>query len=424
MVAAQLLDLLNDRQTLRLFLRDRPGPLLLGRPFLLTLGDRFSRGLARALELLGQPGLDVHVGAEFRPLETDFRQRAGRFLGIGNRDHRFRAMQQQPATLKILVAHAHCRLGLYLRRLFDLPQLRLRAPARHLVAGALRHTGQRLGGVEALERSHRAVRVLGFQGDVQEFTLVGHARQRAETRLGVGGVAADGPEGLRLVDEVDHRGTDGSVTVLARDHDHLAGTPQCGEMAHGIECARRLVGLGREPGQAAHGLVAHLFVRVGAGHFSKDVDVVDAIDGRTTDARIGVFTRQRAQRLGLVGPEFVNGGRADSRIGMLPARLGAKFFENTHGTSVVCRCTRGDAEPCHQCNARAASHRPTSLHWATKGANRSRRTTKRHPVDPARRIHEIQMAVKRIVSRRVGTVHPGTRPAPRGLARLDDRAGT
>src|SRR5678815_433646 len=82
MIAAQLLDLLNDRQTLGLFLRDRPRPLLLSRPFLLTLGDGFSRGLARALELLGQPGLDIHVGAEFRPLETDLRQRpprVGRF---------------------------------------------------------------------------------------------------------------------------------------------------------------------------------------------------------------------------------------------------------------------------------------------------------------------------------------------------------
>ena len=101
-------------------------------------------------------------------------------------------------------------------------------------------------------------------------------------------------------------------------------------MAYGVDRARRIVGFSGKAGQAADRLGAHVLVRVGARHLGENRQVVQTIHGRAADARVGVFTRQGAERVGLVGAEVVDSGRADSRIGVLPSRLRAELFENSH----------------------------------------------------------------------------------------------
>ena len=55
--------------------------------------------------------------------------------------------------------------------------------------------------------------------------------------------------------------------------------------------------------------------------------VVEARRGGAADPGLGVVARQRRQHVGLVGPEFVHGRDAHTRVGVLPARLWPELLQ-------------------------------------------------------------------------------------------------
>ena len=152
-----------------------------------------------------------------------------------------------------------------LRGLFELAYLGLGPAARHLVACAFRDRRQRVRRFDPLERRHGGVGMLRLQRDVQHLGGVGQAGERTQAGLRVRGVAADRSERLALVYEIDHRGANRGIAVLARDDHHFTRATQRGQVAHRVGGARHLVGFGGQAGKAADGLGPDLFVRIGAG---------------------------------------------------------------------------------------------------------------------------------------------------------------
>ena len=70
--------------------------------------------------------------------------------------------------------------------------------------------------------------------------------------------------------EIDDRGPNARVAVLARDNDDFARSPECGEMAHRVNGTRRIVGFGRKAGQPADRIGADVLVRVGTRHVGEN----------------------------------------------------------------------------------------------------------------------------------------------------------
>ena len=139
------------------------GALLFGGTLLPTHVNRFAHGLAGRVEPLHERRVDLDVGLQLGPRQPHVGQRRRRLVRIGRRHQRFGAMQQTDRTLAIVGAHRRRRFVMRrLRGLFELTKLHARPARRHLVAAALRDRRQRLGAVDAIERRHRDIGVLGL----------------------------------------------------------------------------------------------------------------------------------------------------------------------------------------------------------------------------------------------------------------------
>jgi hypothetical protein len=106
-------------------------------------------------------------------------------------------------------------------------------------------------------------------------------------------------------------------------------------LANGIGRGRYVVGFGRESRKTAHGFVAHVLVRIGARDICEYRRIVEPGDRRAAYARVGVFARQRAKRVGLFRSYFVHRRRTHRRVRVLPAGSGTEFFENAHAPLTV-----------------------------------------------------------------------------------------
>ena len=178
-----------------------------------------------------------------------------------------------------------------LRGFFELADFRLGPAAGHFVARAFRDRRQRVRRFDPLERRHGGVGVLRFERDVQHLGGVGQAGECTQAGLRVRGVTADRSERLALVYEIDDRGANRGIAVLARDDHHFTRAPQRGQVAHRVGGARHLVGFGGQAGKAADGLGPDLLVRVGARDVCQHRQIVNPVHRRTPDAGVGVLTR-------------------------------------------------------------------------------------------------------------------------------------
>ena len=239
-------------------------------------------------------------------------------------------MQDRERTLAVVRAHADPGLRGRGDRFGHEPQARTRAARRHLVAGVLRHVGERVLAVDPLERADRRVGVLRLERNVEDLAGLAEARERLQPRGAVPRVPADRAECLRVVHEADDGGAHLGARAVARDEHELLRPPERQQLPGGLDRPRRLVRLRRNAGQPAHRFRPHVFVRVRPGDFGQHRHFVDARDRRAAHAGLGVFPGERAKRLDILRPELVHGGRPDRRIRVLPPWLRTKLLENSH----------------------------------------------------------------------------------------------
>ena len=321
---------LADGHAVRLLARKRAGAFLFHGALLLALRDGLPHRLAGGLELLAERGLDLDVGLELGPLQANRCEIGGRFGRVRERDERFDPMQQIQGAPAIVSAHPHLGRCRQLRRFLHEPQTRASPASRHLVAGALGHLRQRLAGAHAFQRGNRRVGVLGLEGDVENLFGIGDAGRGREPRRAVPRLAADRAEHPLIVHEIDDRGAHLGAGAVARHEHDLFRAAQRPELRHGVHRQPEIIRLRGEPCETPHRLPAHIVVRIGTGNLPEDQRRIDARDGGSADARLGIFSRDDMQRLGVFRTELVHGGGADGGIGVLPAGLRSKLLENSH----------------------------------------------------------------------------------------------
>ena len=330
------LDLLADRDAIGLLARQRVRPLALGFPFLLPLCDRLPHGIAGRFELLGENGVDLDVGLEVGPGESHRGQRRRRLVRIADRDERFGPMQEVDGTLAIRGRHLRRRLVTNgLCRLLEQANPGPRATRGHFVAGTLRDRGEARWIGDPFERGDRGVRVLRFQGNVRDLVRVGHPRERAKARGSVLRVSAHGPERFLVCKQIDDRRAHAGAGAVAGHEDDLLGPAEGQER---LDCVDRLVdfvGLGGHPGESTHGFGAYLLVRVRSGDLAEHGDRVYARDRGAAHPGFRVLARKYVQGVGLIRTELVDRGGAHRGVGVFPAGLRKKFFENAHAVSAM-----------------------------------------------------------------------------------------
>jgi hypothetical protein len=330
--AGQRLDLLADDDAVRLLARQRVGAVLFGRALLLPLGDRFTHRFARGFELLRQHVVEhLDVGLELRPRQPRLGQRRRGGVGIRQGDESLGAVQQRQRALAILGAHLRRRFGRDRpRRVLQQANARARPARRNLVARPLRDGAEHVGVVDPLEGGHRRIGMFRFRRDAGDLVGLGQPPKRPQPRRAVLRVAADRAERLLVLEQVDDRRADLGRTAVAGDDHDFPRAPERQQLPDDGRGVRRVFGLGGQPGETANGLGAHVFVGVGARDVTQHSGVVQPGHGGAANPGFRVLAGERQQRLRLIGSKVVNGSRADSRIGVLPARQGTEFFENAH----------------------------------------------------------------------------------------------
>ena len=73
------------------------------------------------------------------------------------------------------------------------------------------------------------------------------------------------------------------------------------------------------------------------GDLAKDIDLRQPTNGGTPDARIGILTGEREQRISLLRTQLIDSGGPNAGISVLPARLWTEFLENTHLFVATCK---------------------------------------------------------------------------------------
>jgi hypothetical protein len=206
--AIERLDLRADGDAVGLFARERRRPLLFGGALLLPLANRLAHRFARRLELLRELGVELlDVRLQFRPRQPHLGQRRRRGIRIGHRDEPLGAVQQRRRPLAIVGTHPRRRLGRRrTRRVLDQAETGAGAPGGDLVPRTLRNRGQPLSGAHPLERGHRRIGVLGFQGDRRDLVGVLQTRERAEPRCTVLRMTADRSERTGVLQQIDRGG--------------------------------------------------------------------------------------------------------------------------------------------------------------------------------------------------------------------------
>ena len=238
----------------------------------------------------------------------------------------------------------------------ELPQLRARAPRRHLVAGALRDGAERVRVVDALERGHGRIGLLGLESHVHDFLRVGHSRQRAEPGRAVGSVPADRAERLLIRDQIDDGGPHvGSSAVAGDDHD-LVRPAEHDELLDDRGGAARRRRLGGQAGEVPNGFGADVLVRIAARHFAEHGDVVEARHRSAPDSRFAVLARQRPEHVAFSRIQVIDRRSTDRGVCMLPAWRRTESFKNAHHGDALRVPGPAAPDPCRQSRLRSARH--------------------------------------------------------------------
>ncbi len=108
--------------------------------------------------------------------------------------------------------------------------------------------------------------------------------------------------------------------------------PSDAERGHGRQ-GRPLVALFGERGQTGRRQIAGAGIAFVADDRREDRGVANASRGGAPDARVLIVVRQGDQRVLIGVIDLVEAFEPNGRIGVLPLRLGAEFFEESHGRS-------------------------------------------------------------------------------------------
>src|SRR5439155_26448654 len=138
------------------------GALPLRRALLLPLGDRFTDGVGRGLELLLDDRVDDDIRLELGPRQTNVRQFCSRSVRIRDRDERFGLLQESHRALPVGGAQRGQLVPTGQLRLLDRAKLGSRAASGHFITRTLRNGGERLAAVDSLERRHGYVGILSL----------------------------------------------------------------------------------------------------------------------------------------------------------------------------------------------------------------------------------------------------------------------
>ena len=278
---------------------------------------------------------DFGVGEKLDPRDAERR------VGLANgRDIRRRAKrlhlaaQVQRALLVGLPVLGRGLLGGRTRGGFALALQHPRALLHGFGTRALREPGQRLVGcrLQPLQRDDGGVGVLAARRDGFELGWIGDLGDGQQPGVGIAGVTGNAAERF-VVRHLLDGGLANAVDVRrARSACELARPPERGQRGDGAERRPFVAGFG-QLADARQRLLAHGFVAFVARDDRQDPGVRDTGEHGPAHTRVGIVGRHGGQRLLIACVDFVKAFEPDGRVSVLPLRLGAELFEESHGIS-------------------------------------------------------------------------------------------